>query len=241
VISHPNQRAWSAPLRRSAGGAQDGVRPTTVDDLRATIEAAALVVRGDTSTAGVVIAASTREMLLELRDPLVPPDDGLRIRIETGDGVAHLRATVLRCGVTSAGRSVVSVRVGGGADDDALATDAPGTGRRRRRSRAKPRAPRTMGQVRWELRAAGAVLLDRAIRAPDDAAPPNVVRWVDALGAELGVARTEPGTYRGLMRQLAALHRSAGTRAVATASETAGAPNLSRIEAYGSVPFRTQM
>ena len=80
----------------------------------------------------------------------------------------------------------------------------------RRRSRAKPKAPRARVVVRAELRALGGLVLEQALQDATARPQASLVWWAGRLAAELGAPpAAAPATYRDLMRRIVEVNREA--------------------------------
>jgi hypothetical protein len=166
------------------------------------------------SVRGSVVDASASGVLMELTEPLtfLDQDVGLEITTAAG-GVVRVEGRVVRRALSPKGRVMLAVRL---VDDAAGRTlvrrsglaPVRDYGRRRRPSRAKPRGPRPVEEVRAELRGLGSRVLDLALADPEGIPPEALLRWLESLGDGDGDGdgAARPRTNRSLLREIAQRH-----------------------------------
>ncbi|MGD9695010.1 MAG: hypothetical protein AB7V42_05045 [Thermoleophilia bacterium] len=95
----------------------------------------------------------------------------------------------------------------------ALPSSSPSSAARppkRRRSRAKPKPPRSRLVVITELRGLGGLVLEQALLDATAEPQRSLVSWAQRLAMELGVEGPgRPANYRELMQRLVAINREA--------------------------------
>jgi hypothetical protein len=161
---------------------------------------------------GRTVDASASGLLVELTEPLPFLDHQVAVEIVLGSGSAiRAEGDVVRRGLSTDGDLLVAVRF---VDDAGGRELIRQTGlrplrdyrRRRRPSRAKPRAPRPAIEIRGELRALGARVLELALAEPGSPPPQALAEWVTRLATELGVPPGSAASNRSLLREIARLH-----------------------------------
>lgn len=149
------------------------------------------------------VNASERGLLVQAADIgwiLVGADVSVRIHLERA--AADIPAEVVR---VEAERRWVAVRFTG--PPVRLPTGPRG---RVRKSRAAPRAPRRLAEVRAELRSLGALVYEQALMDASAAPVDTLVDWADRLAGELGVDGVgRPPDNRALLHAMVRLAQDA--------------------------------
>jgi hypothetical protein len=179
-------------------------------DATVTLHARGGTVRGRT------VDASASGLLVELAEPLSFLDHRVAVEIVLGSGTGvRAEGDIVRRGLSTDGGVLLALRL---VDDTGGRELIRRTGlrplrdyrRRRRPSRAKPRAPRSASEIRSELRALGVRVLELSLAEPGSPPPQALVTWVTRLATELGESPAPAATNRSLLREIARLHIAAG-------------------------------
>lgn len=164
---------------------------------------------------------------IELSEPPQPGMMGaevtIRLELRAVGPVALVGQTV-RAEPTDRGGCIMGVRVARAgrlrranrAEADATAAAVP---KKQRRSRAKPRAPRPLEEVRAEFRGLCGLVYEQAMLDANAEPLDSLTDWARRLSADLGLS--PPGmaaTYRNLLMELSRIHQEDRERLAAAST-----------------------
>lgn len=182
---------------------------------------------GDREIVGRTRDVAMEGLGIELSEPPQPGMIGaeVTVRLELrAVGAVALVGQAVRAEPTERGGCIVGVRVDRAGrlrrpvqtPADAAAAQPP---KKQRRSRAKPRPPRPLDEVRAEFRGLCGLVYEQAMLDANAEPLESLTQWAERLSAELGVpAPGMAATYRSLLMELSRIHQEDRERLTAEAT-----------------------
>jgi PilZ domain len=184
-----------------------------------------LVRIGDREIVGRTRDVAIEGLGIELSEPPQPGMMGaeVTVRLELRSvGPVALVGQAVRAEPTERGGCIIGVRVeraGRLRRPVAPADDASGPAKKQRRSRAKPRPPRPLDEVRAEFRGLCGLVYEQAMLDANAEPLKSLTDWAERLSTELGVpAPGMAATYRSLLMELSRIHQEDRERTEAAVS-----------------------